>query len=231
MGCFYPIQPLQVYLRGCCWGEHELTAGIALWVVHMVNKIIYNEISLGQAKLWLSSSFSEATLKQLQHQVHVNVHRKKKHKRRQPAGRGKLFSSKETVCAHIRSLLGWMQLLWRCCWQEAVPRGEAQPVVWEWQWPPCGPMACRAPGLCWCDWHPMFLRQPLDVYGLTVVQIKLKSVPVMLLQWRTDLVVFSSQHGLSHPICPSSPHCERGSLGLKSPATVEHAAKGELLAF
>lgn len=44
----------------------------------MVNKIIYNEISLGQAKLWLSSSFSEATLKQLQHQVHVNVHRKKK---------------------------------------------------------------------------------------------------------------------------------------------------------
>lgn len=78
MGCFYPIQPLQVYLRGCCWGEHELTAGIALWVVHMVNKIIYNEISLGQAKLWLSSSFSEATLKQLQHQVHVNVHRKKK---------------------------------------------------------------------------------------------------------------------------------------------------------
>lgn len=67
----------------------------------------------------------------------------------------------------------------------------------------------------WCDWCPMHLCQPLDVYGLMVVQIKLKSVSVMLLQWRTDLVVFSSQHGLSHPICPSSPCCEYNSLGLK----------------
>lgn len=45
-------------------GEQELTASIVLRAVHVVNKIIYNEISLGQAKLCLNSSWSEAILKQ-----------------------------------------------------------------------------------------------------------------------------------------------------------------------
>lgn len=35
--------------------------------MHVVNKIIYNEISLGQAKPLMSSSWSEAILKQLEH--------------------------------------------------------------------------------------------------------------------------------------------------------------------
>lgn len=47
------------------WGEQELTAKIVLWPVHVVNKITYNEISLGQTKPLLSSSWSEAILKQL----------------------------------------------------------------------------------------------------------------------------------------------------------------------
>lgn len=40
-------------------------ANIVLRPVHVVNKIIYNEISLGQAKPLMSSSWSEAILKQL----------------------------------------------------------------------------------------------------------------------------------------------------------------------
>lgn len=40
-------------------------ANIVSWPVHVINKIICNEINLGQAKPLMSSSWSEAILKQL----------------------------------------------------------------------------------------------------------------------------------------------------------------------
>lgn len=55
---------LVVFLSGWLVGRARVNSKIVLWPIHVVNKITYNEISLGQTKPLMSSSWSEAMLKQ-----------------------------------------------------------------------------------------------------------------------------------------------------------------------